>query len=162
MTKDAFFESSKKMLEKDEGRARYPYRCTRGKLTVGIGHNLDANGLSDRIIDLLFEEDLLEKSISARRIFGGSFFENISDNQRLGILNLVFQLGENGLRGFKNAVAAMKALRWNEATQELKFNKKKLLDGPAVKVRTPLYAQTPKRLERVCKLLLDEMPTEYT
>ena len=45
-------------VEAHEGRRRSPYRCTAGKLTIGVGHNLDDVPLSDEAIDVIFRNDL--------------------------------------------------------------------------------------------------------
>ena len=36
-------------LIRHEGLRLEPYRCTEGKLTIGVGHNLDDNPISKRL-----------------------------------------------------------------------------------------------------------------
>ena len=50
----------KAMLERHEGRRTHPYTCTAGKLTIGVGHNIEDRGLSDTVIDMILEEDVSE------------------------------------------------------------------------------------------------------
>lgn len=41
-----------------EGRRTFPYQDVKGNWTIGIGHNLTANGLPEAIVDALYEWDL--------------------------------------------------------------------------------------------------------
>ena len=47
-------------LERDEGRESMMYKCSADKLTIGVGHNLEANPLPNAVIDLLLECDISE------------------------------------------------------------------------------------------------------
>ena len=44
ITNDVF-----KFTKLAEGLSLKPYRCPAGKLTIGYGHNLEANGISEEI-----------------------------------------------------------------------------------------------------------------
>ena len=136
---DELRKKARIMLAYEEGVRKYPYRCTAGKLSIGIGRNLEAKPLSDRVIDQMFDEDLLEASISARKIFGEKFLESISDNQRLAIINLIFNLGEAGFLTFQRMISAMRGRRWLEAADELRDSK--------------YYTQVTLRAERVIDML---------
>lgn len=133
------------MLEIEEGKKSMLYRCPMGKWTGGIGHNFTDKPISENVISALFNEDLIEASFAARDIFGGLFFEQISDNRRLAIINMIFNLGKSGFLSFRNTIQAMKEKRWRDAA-----------DG----VRQSLYAgQVPRRAERIAKMLeLDVWP----
>lgn len=136
---DAFFNAAKAMFIFDEGIRKFPYRCTEGKLTIGIGHNLDAKGVSDRVIDQMLEEDVTEAAVSARRIFGADFLEGLTDNQKLGIINMIFQLGEAGFLRFQRLIIAIRSRHWHDAEDEIKDSK--------------YYKQTPSRAERVIEMI---------
>ena len=53
ITSDVF-----KFTKLAEGLSLKPYRCPAGKLTIGYGHNLEANGISEEIANQLLHEDL--------------------------------------------------------------------------------------------------------
>jgi len=53
-------ERIKEQLVRHEGLRLKPYRCTSGKLTIGIGRNLDANGISQTEAFMLLEHDILQ------------------------------------------------------------------------------------------------------
>ena len=41
------YDNIKEMLIKNEGLVCQPYHCSAGKLTIGVGRNLEANGISE-------------------------------------------------------------------------------------------------------------------
>lgn len=45
-----------------EGLRLKPYKCPAGKLTIGYGHNLEDNGVTEEIADALLDYDMLEVS----------------------------------------------------------------------------------------------------
>ena len=47
----------KAQLVRHEGMRLKPYRCTAGKLTIGIGRNLDDRGISQKEAYVLLEYD---------------------------------------------------------------------------------------------------------
>lgn len=136
--------SARMMLETEEGKRRYPYYCTARRLTIGIGWNLSDNGLPDEIIELLFEISLERAEASARNVFGVDFLESISEFQYLAILNLIFNLGESGLRHFVDTLYAIRSKCWIDAVAHLKDSL--------------YYRQVPKRVDRICELLLGRWP----
>jgi len=62
------YDAIKKQLTLHEGRKNKPYKCTSGKITIGVGRNLDDNGLSEDEIDYLLTNDVLrcEKELQQR------------------------------------------------------------------------------------------------
>ena len=92
-------------LTRHEGLRLKPYRCTSGKLTIGIGRNLDDSGISEREAELMLENDILKLfAVLPEKI---DFFNEL-DKVRADILvNMAFNLGVNGLLNFKKMLAAM-------------------------------------------------------
>jgi lysozyme len=41
------YDNIKEMLIKNEGLVCQPYHCSAGKLTIGVGRNLEVNGISE-------------------------------------------------------------------------------------------------------------------
>lgn len=108
----------RKMLQADEGIAYRPYRCTSGKLTIGIGRNLEDKNLSENVINLMLEEDVQEAEKGARQIFGEQF-DTFSENRQLALINLVFNMGIKTFSTFINTIALMKAEKWVDASVAL-------------------------------------------
>lgn len=93
-------------LERDEGRRRFPYTDTVGKLTIGIGRNLTDRGLSDDEIDFLLANDVRE-CVTDLESF--PWFCGLDDVRRNVVINMRFQLGPAKFRKFKATIAAIAA-----------------------------------------------------
>ncbi len=112
-------EFAKKMIKENEGMRLKPYRCTSGKLTIGYGRNLDDRGISVHEANELFENDLVDAEIALGNIFGLKIFEE-SESRVAALLDMAFNLGEGGLRKFKNMIEAVKRRDWIAAAGEAK------------------------------------------
>ena len=55
---DALMNRIKAQLVRHEGLRLKPYRCTAGKLTIGIGRNLDDRGISLKEAYAMLESDI--------------------------------------------------------------------------------------------------------
>lgn len=92
-------------LIRDEGRRSHPYRCTAGKLTIGIGHNLDDAGLSDAAIDFIYSQD--EAACAADLDRALPWWRTLSEARQRALINMRFNLGLPRLLGFKQMLAAL-------------------------------------------------------
>lgn len=108
-------------LYSDEGDRKFPYRCSQGFLTIGVGYNLDANGLPDDIRRELLRRQLLEAEKNAKRIFPD--FEGFTRNRRAAILNMLYNLGPARLLGFRKMIRAIAVGDWEEAARQAKDSK---------------------------------------
>ena len=102
----------KQMLIKHEGKKLWPYKCTAGKLTIGIGHNLDAKGISNAVADLMYEEDIMEVINDLHKIFEN--FNDLPEQIQLVLANMRFQLGDNGFRKFNKLIKSVERKDWKE------------------------------------------------
>lgn len=134
MSCDEEFETlAYRMLKLDEGDRRFPYdddtgktvKLPKGKITIGVGRNLSAKGLHESERLLCFANDLAEALEIARDIFPD--FDTYSLNRRLGIVNLIFNMGEGdserGFLSFDETIKHMKAGRWETAGANLERSK---------------------------------------
>lgn len=131
----SYREKLKERLIWEEGLRYSPYKDTAGVLTIGVGHNMDANPLPRYMMDYLTEHgrlelthvmELLEKDIDyaekgARALFEG--FNDFSENRKIAIVDLVFNLGLAGLRKFVTFGAAVRNGQWDAAAGALKNSK---------------------------------------
>lgn len=131
-------EKAKKMLSVDEGLRLKPYRCTAGKLSIGYGRNLDDVGISQKVADIMLEEDLQVAQRTCERIFD-DLFTTWSENRRLGWINLAFNLGHARLLQFKNTIRAARVNDWSEVEKGLRASL--------------WFKQVGKRAERVIDLI---------
>lgn len=107
----------KSMLEQHEALKLKPYRDSVGKLTIGVGRNLDDVGISVEEAMMLLEHDI-EKVLAAldRSL---SWWRTLSDVRQLVLADMCFNLGVGGLVGFKKFLAAAQAGEFDLAAAEM-------------------------------------------
>jgi len=118
-------------IMRDEGNRRLPYMdccgefwrdctCTpkfKGKLSVGVGRNLEDNGLSAAEGFAMFQNDV---AVAKNELSTHLAWTDILDEPRYAVfVNLVFNMGIGRLLGFKKMLAAAHGERWEEAAREL-------------------------------------------
>ena len=103
-------------LRIDEGVRDKPYRDSVGKLTIGVGRNLDDKGLSPYEINVLLGNDITEAEADAKALF--PCFDRLSDNRKAVLVNMSFNLGRSRLSEFKRFIAAVEAGAWEQAAAE--------------------------------------------
>ena len=140
--KQAFRKRVSTYVSGNEGREKKVYPDGEGIPTVGVGFNLtrqDARarieatganynnvlsgkvGLEDHQIDALLKQDLRTAEEDARTLIPS--FDTLSEDQRLGVTDMAFNLGRDRLGGFKKMLSAIEGQRWGEAQAELKNSK---------------------------------------
>lgn len=107
----------KEELIRDEDRRTKPYKCSEGKITIGVGWNLDDNGLPDHIIDQLFDISIATAEKDAKALF--SNYSDLSPARQRVVINMAFNLGRKRLSGFKRMIAAVESEDWPEAANQM-------------------------------------------
>ena len=97
----------KRQLIFDEGKRTRVYKCTAGKLTIGVGRNLEDVGISEVTIDQMLTEDIEKCATQAKNIFPTEW-ATFSEERKHGIINMIFNLGYSGFTQFKNMIAAIR------------------------------------------------------
>lgn len=99
----SLLQKVKDQLVRHEGLKLKPYRCIAGKLTIGVGRNLEANGISQKEAFILLENDILccENELLSEI---PDVYSGLNDNRKSVLLNMCFNLGITGLLGFKNTL----------------------------------------------------------
>ena len=130
----------KAQLIADEDIRLKPYRCTEGKLTIGIGRNLEDVGISEAEAHFLFENDVrrVEASVQKDPDIGGIYIR-LDERRQEAILNMCFQLGLSGLKAFRKMWAALAVRDYERAYTEA-------LDSKWAR-------QTPNRARRAADIL---------
>jgi lysozyme len=93
-------------LLRDEGLRLAPYRDTVGKLTIGVGRNLDDVGISEAEARMMLDADIDAAIVDLVKAF--HWFEALSDNRQHVLINMRFNLGMTRLLTFVNTLAAIK------------------------------------------------------
>lgn len=104
-------------LELHEGRRRFAYMDTVGKITVGIGRNLSDKGLSDDEIDYLLANDVKE-CITDLQSF--PWFQALDPVRRNVVIDMRFNLGPSRFRGFKRMLRALDAKDYHLAARSMR------------------------------------------
>ena len=110
-------ETLKQELTIDEGKRSKPYVDTVGKTTIGVGRNLTDVGLSDDEIDMLLTNDI-NKSFS-QLVVALPFVSTLSETRQRALTNMAFNLGINGLLGFKNTIVLLQTGKFDDAAKAL-------------------------------------------
>lgn len=110
-----------KQLEIDEGRRRRLYRDTVGKLTIGVGRNIEDRGLRDDEIDLMLSNDIDEAVSIARSVI--PIFDKLDDVRQEVVANMALNLGQTRLAGFKQFIGALMRFDFQRAATEMMDSK---------------------------------------
>lgn len=108
----------KSLLIKHEGFRAKPYRCTAGKLTIGMGRNLDDKGITHAEADYMLINDITECVTDLEKIF--TDFDELPENVQLVMTDMRFNLGATGFRSFKNMITAVKNRDWKAVVKSMK------------------------------------------
>ena len=102
---------------KHEGLRLKPYRCTAGKLTIGIGRNLDDVGITENEARYLLKNDLQRSHIDCLNAFG--WYAGLDETRQGVICEMCFNLGLARLKGFKKMLTAVETGNYALAAQEM-------------------------------------------
>ncbi len=100
-------------LLRDEGLRLKPYRCTAGRLTIGVGRNLDDRGITESEALLLLDNDI--KDCWGRLAAAQPWVLAAPEVVQEVLVNMCFNLGLAGLLGFRQTLALLQAGRSAEA-----------------------------------------------
>lgn len=104
-------------LMRDESIRLKPYKDSVGKLTIGVGRNLDDDGISQLEAEVLLQNDIAYASEELRTNL--PWTERLDDARRGVLLNMAFNMGIHGLLGFKNMLAAVQVGKYTESANEM-------------------------------------------
>jgi lysozyme len=110
-----------KLIE-HEGLRLKPYRCPAGKLTIGVGRNLDDVGISKDEAMTLLANDIMRCMAIGHSIFGENWLMLDEVRQEV-IINMIFNLGEAGFRNFKKTIDYIRMGKYDKAGDEMLASK---------------------------------------
>ncbi len=109
MNRDALINQ----LLSDEGLRLKPYRCTEGRLSLGVGRNLDDNGISQDEAMYLLANDV--RRVYSELTSALPWVIKLNDARQNVLLNMTFQMGIKGLLKFKQTLGHIQAGEFNQA-----------------------------------------------
>src|SRR6476620_2482894 len=113
-------EFIKHLLIHDEGLRLFPYvdccpnkkwyecKCgdKRGKLTIGVGRNLDDVGITESEAMHLLNNSINETHVNVERNFG-SWFNKLNSARKIVVISMAYNMGIEGLRGFQKMIKSI-------------------------------------------------------
>ena len=107
----------KQQLIRHEALRLKPYKDSVGKLTIGVGRNLDDVGISEAEAMFLLESDIALVCADLDRVF--PWWRQLSEIRQLVLADMAFNVGLPKLKGFRKALQAMQEARWDDAATEM-------------------------------------------
>jgi lysozyme len=104
-------------LVRDEGVRLKPYRCTAGKLTIGVGRNIDDRGITNAEAMYLLNNDVAICESELTAVLPN--WRELSDTRQRVMLNMVFNLGRDRLSKFTKFIGCMKLGDFEGAAKEM-------------------------------------------
>lgn len=116
-------------LRRDESERQFAYDDATGKtlvkggtlqanLTIGVGRNLTAKGISEKERAFLLANDIADATAALEQNFPWAM--SLDPVRRGAFLNLIFNMGAHALSGFPKMLNAAQAGDWAVAAAELK------------------------------------------
>jgi lysozyme len=96
-----------------EGVRLKPYRCTAGKLTIGIGRNIEDRGITMAEAELLLRNDLADVRNGLANAL--PWIATLDDVRQRVLIDMAFNLGIGGLLQFERTLAAVRAGEYQRA-----------------------------------------------
>lgn len=106
-----------KQLELHEGLRLNPYYCTAGKLTIGIGRNLESNGISKAEAYFMLENDVI--NVMAELDDQIPWWRDLSEVRKRVLVDMAFNMGTFGLIKFKKTLEAIHKGDYASAAEEM-------------------------------------------
>ena len=121
-------DNIKEMLIKNEGLALQVYKCKNDFLTLGVGRNLDANGISEDEAMYMLENDI--KRVIDNLDRNWQVWRSFPTPAQEVCIDCAFQMGITGWMNFRRTRALMEMGSWLEASEEILRSKYATVDTP--------------------------------
>lgn len=104
-------------LVRDEDLRLRPYRCPAGKLTIGVGRNLDDRGITRDEALVLARNDIAVVERELDRAL--PWWRDLDGARQRVLANMAFNMGTPKLLEFRATLAAARAGHFLEASQQM-------------------------------------------
>ena len=105
------------LLKKHEGIRLKPYLDTVGRLTIGVGRNLDDVGISKDEAEMMLSNDIdrcihdLDHHLP--------WWIDLDETRQMVLIDMCFNLGISRLLGFENTLKSIKSGEYEIASQQM-------------------------------------------
>ena len=104
-------------LKIHEGVKLKPYKCSAGKLTIGVGKNIEDNGITLEEAEYLLQNDIVEARSQLLHAF--PWMGDFNDARISAMINFTFNVGIGTVKKFENTLAYMQSGDWDKAADEM-------------------------------------------
>jgi lysozyme len=105
------------MLIRHEGFRQFPYKCSEGYLTIGVGRCIEINGITEHEAMYLLSNDIDNAIKDCEESF--SWFKQLDEVRKDVIINMVFNLGLVNFSKFKKTIAYISRKEYDFAATEM-------------------------------------------
>lgn len=109
-----------KQLQIEEGVRLRLYRDPAGKLSIGMGHNIEDLGISATIADLLAQEDITNTLTWLGKY---AWFETLDEVRQAVVADMCYNLGPDGLLHFPTMLHAIQSKLYAAAADAMVASK---------------------------------------
>ncbi len=106
-----------RLLITHEGLRLKPYRDTRGKLTIGVGRNLDDVGITEEEALYLLKNDIKRVLDFLKERL--PYWNGLTETRKMALVDMCFNLGPGGFLSFKRMLAALERGDYEQAAREM-------------------------------------------
>lgn len=117
----------KDILIRDEGCRLKPYRDSVGKLTIGVGRNLDDNGISYEEAMILLDHDIEKASQDAESFH---WFWGLNEVRQAVVVSMIFNMGLPTFSQFKKTIMCIEMGDYWQAAREMLDSRWAVQVGP--------------------------------
>mgnify|MGYP001199346311 FL=1 len=103
-------------LKRHESVELKPYKCTSGKLTIGVGRNLEDIGITEQEAELLLLNDIGRVK---QELVNDQWYMDLDPVRKAVIENMSFNLGYPTLKKFQNMIAHISEGNFELASKEM-------------------------------------------
>lgn len=100
-----------------EGVRFVAYLCPSGKISIGVGRNIEELGLSKEEVEFLFNNDL-ERCVS-ELVSSFGWFSELSEVRQAALVDMTFNLGKPRFSRFKRMIFALSRHDYREAAVQM-------------------------------------------
>ena len=125
-----------KHLEWAEGNEQFPYKCSEGFLTIGVGRNLDEHGLTEQERRFILKTDIRRTVSDCRKL---DYWDSLDSVRQLIVADMVFNMGLTKFLKFIKLNAALALNDWPLSAAEM--------------IDSRWYRQTGRRAKRLVQAM---------
>lgn len=111
-------EGIKNQLIRHEGLRLKPWRDGKGRLTIGVGRNLEERGISYQEAHDLLENDILRCEAELLDEIP-EIYTSLNEARQIVLINMCFSLGINGLLRLNQTLGFLEEGDWERAANNM-------------------------------------------